>query len=110
MMRVGERRRDERRPFESHIEMQVSGEIYWLTVASRNLSQGGLSFVTAVPLSIGETICLGLRLSGEGEQLIVEARVRSVTARQNDFVVGVEFGHRLSPTQLTDLAASGAVA
>lgn len=85
MVVTPERRRHSRYPFERHLEVRApQGR---MVVRANDISQGGFSFVSEAPLSIGDHIVLGLR---HDDDFLVEATVRNIRADGDHFIVGAE--------------------
>ena len=89
MAATPERRRHARYPFERHLEVRApEGR---MVVRANDISQGGFSFVSDKPLSVGDHIVLGLR---HDDDFLVEATVRNIRADGERFIVGAErIGH-----------------
>jgi hypothetical protein len=82
-----DRRRHQRFPFDRHLQVRADPPVGHIVVDARDVSESGLSFVTAAPLSVGDLIVLGLR--GE-DFFLVEATVRNVRTEGGQFIVGAE--------------------
>jgi hypothetical protein len=82
-----ERRRHQRFPFDRHLQVRADPPVGRIIVDAKDVSESGLSFVTAARLSVGDLIVLGLR--GE-DFFLVEATVRNVRAEGDHFIVGAE--------------------
>jgi hypothetical protein len=87
MVRIEERRRHVRYPFERHLEVRGPDPASWMVVRANDISQGGFSFFSDSPLLIGDHITLGLRAD---EEFLVEATVRNVRREGEFYVVGAE--------------------
>jgi hypothetical protein len=82
-----ERRRDHRFPFAKHLQLLGDPPVGKIVVDARDVSERGLSFVTDVPLAIGELLVLALQ---RDDSFRVEVTVRNVRREGPRFVVGAE--------------------
>ena len=75
------------------LQLQCAGEATWFAVYGRDVSAGGFSFFTDVPLTRGERITVA---TPELELVTFAATVRHVREVPEGFLVGVEFDEPLS--------------
>jgi hypothetical protein len=87
MVRLEERRKHARYPFERHLEVRAPAPYGRMVVRANDISAGGFSFVTEAGLRVGDHITLGLR---HDDDFLVEATVRSVRLEGDHFVIGAE--------------------
>jgi len=82
-----ERRRHPRFPFATHLRLCADPPVGTVVVDALDVSERGMSFVTDVPLSIGELLVLGLHREASFK---VEVKVRNVRRDGERFVIGAE--------------------
>lgn len=84
----GDRRQHERRPYGNTLWLQCAGETTWFEVHGRDVSAGGFAFVSAVSMSVGETVLVSLpEMSSE----MLGATVRRASRIAEGWLVGIEF-------------------
>jgi hypothetical protein len=86
-MGMKERRRHRRFPFARHLRISGDPPLGEITVDARDVSERGLSFVSDVPVTVGELLILGLR---RGDEFRVQIKVRNVRPEGARYVVGAE--------------------
>ena len=82
-----ERRRDTRFPFAKHLQLRADPPVGVVVVDARDVSARGLSFLSDVPLAVGELLVLALQ---RDDSFRVEVMVRNVRAEGPRFVIGAE--------------------
>ena len=82
-----ERRRHRRFPFARHLRITGDPPLGEILVDARDVSERGLSFVSDVPMQVGELLILALR---QNEGFRVQIKVRNVRAEGARYVVGAE--------------------
>jgi hypothetical protein len=82
-----ERRRHPRFPSGHHLRLRADPPVGTIFVDARDVSERGLSFVSDVPLAVGELLVLALR---RDDSFKVEVKVRNVRPDGARYVVGAE--------------------
>ena len=85
-MNMIEKRSSERRPFRCDIQCQAGGQIYPAT--GLNISEGGLSFMTDAPVSIGAEVMMRYRPREEDPLIAFKVVICWWTGKR----VGARFG------------------
>ncbi len=82
-----ERRRHPRFPFGRHLRISGDPPLGEITVDARDVSERGLSFVSDVPVAVGELLILALVRAPETK---VQIKVRNVRHEGSRYIVGCE--------------------
>jgi hypothetical protein len=82
-----ERRRHRRFPFARHLRICGDPPLGEVVVDARDVSERGLSFVSDVPIAVGELLILALR---RDDGFKVQIKVRNVRPEGARYVVGAE--------------------
>jgi hypothetical protein len=94
-MKASNRRRHERLPFDSELELRRDGVVHWIRALGRDLSRGGLSFTTSMELRVGDAVRLGVR-SPNGDSWLLVGTVRHASRTGDDWLIGIELAASLT--------------
>ena len=101
-MQASNRRRHERVPFDSELELRRDDVVHWIRALGHDLSRGGLSFTTSMELRVGDTVRLGVR-SPNGDSWLLVGSVRHVSRSGDDWLIGIELAATLTPAEVEAL-------